>query len=86
MCAVYISGRWHFVGAAEPDPQGLDHGWFFPDPVSSSVPGGTTSSVYATSWAPTDVRFPLSWSPDVDWVHADEVTEAYVTTGSRSTQ
>ena len=21
-------GGWHFVGAAEPDPKGLDHTWF----------------------------------------------------------
>lgn len=77
--AVWANGTWHFMGAAEPSPQGLDHAWFYPFPVNTSIPGGTMNSVFATSWEPTQsgLHFPLYWDLSIKWVHADDVTRYY---------
>jgi len=77
---VWVSGEWHFLGASEPDPQGLDHAWFFPQPVTKAVPGGGLRSVYAASWKPTPdgLHFPLYYDLTKRWVHAYDVTSTYV--------
>ena len=70
-------GDWHFTGAAEPDPQGLDHGWFQHD-ASQARTDAPQHSIYASSFKKTGLSFPLVWAPGVDWVNAVNVTSRYV--------
>ncbi len=67
---------WHFVGAAEPDGKGLDHGWFAGD-ASKADDTKPEHRIYASSFRKTGVSFPLVWNPDIDWVPAVNVTERY---------
>ncbi len=69
-------GDWQFLGAAEPDAQGLNHGWFVGDAAQAraDVPA---NSIYASSFGKTGVHFPLVWAPDVEWVNAVNVTARY---------
>ena len=68
---------WHFVGAAEPSDEGLDHGWFAGD-AARAVPGSREHGIFATSWRRTGASFPMVWARDVDWVPAVDVTDRYV--------
>ena len=51
---------WHFVGAAEPDPKGLDRAWFAAD-AARAVPGDPRNGIWALAWGPTGSTFPLVW-------------------------
>lgn len=70
-------GRWHFTGAAEQDPNGLDRGWFTHD-ASQARADLPQHAIYASSFKRTGLSFPMVWARDVDWVPAVNVTEAYV--------
>lgn len=70
-------GDWHFLGAAEPDDNGLDHGWFVHD-ASQARKDLPQHSIYASSFQKTSVAFPLVWDTSIDWVHAVNVTDRYV--------
>ncbi len=67
---------WHFTGACEPDPKGLDHGWFEGNAAQAKkdVP---EHAIYATSFRKTDTSFPLVWAPNRKDVFAENVTERY---------
>ncbi len=69
-------GDWHFTGACEPDPKGLDRGWFAGDAAQAQkdVP---EHSIYAVSFAKTKTPFPLVWAPGQQDVSAVNVTERY---------
>lgn len=73
---VWDSGTWHFMGAAEPDPRGLDRGWFVGDAAKArrDIP---MHAIYASSFRKTGISFPLIWEPSVTWVQAVNVTERY---------
>jgi transglutaminase-like putative cysteine protease len=70
-------GGWHFAGAAEPDPSGLDRGWFTGDAAKAQrdVP---QHAIYASSFKRTGLAFPLVWAPDIQWVPAVNVTDRYL--------
>jgi len=68
--------RWHFVGAAEPDPHGLDHAWFGPD-AALAVKDSKQHAIYAVSFKKTTLPFPMVWAPDLDYVSAENVTDSY---------
>ena len=67
---------WHFIGAAEPDPKGLDHAWFEHD-ASQALKNSPNHAIYAASFHKTGVAFPLDWAPDIHWVSAENVTDRY---------
>jgi predicted esterase len=67
---------WHFMGAAEPDAAGLDHGWFVAD-ASKAHRDVPQHAIYATSFRHTDVSFPLVWLPGDKSVGAVNVTDRY---------
>jgi predicted esterase len=67
---------WHFMGAAEPDAAGLDHGWFVAD-ASKAQRDAPQHAIYATSFRHTDVSFPLVWHPGDKTVSAVNVTDCY---------
>ena len=69
-------GGWHFLGAAEPDAQGLDHAWFTHD-ASEALKGDPLHAIYATSFAKTGLTFPLVWASDDRSVSAVDVTDRY---------
>ncbi len=69
-------GDWHFTGAAEPDPQGLDRGWFVGN-ASQAVKEDRACAIYASSFQKTGLTFPLPWARRVDYVSAVNVTDRY---------
>lgn len=69
-------GGWHFVGAAEPDAQGLDHAWFTHD-ASEAHKDNPLHAIYATSFQKTGLTFPLVWAEDNHSVPAINVTDHY---------
>ena len=68
--------RWRFTGACEPDPAGLDHGWFVGD-ASQAQKGVREHAIYASSFKKTDTVFPLVWAPGRKDVFAENVTDRY---------
>ncbi len=70
-------GDWHFTGAAEPDPKGLDRGWFTHD-ASLAVKDKKQHAIYASSFRRTGTSFPMVWAESVDWVSAVNVTDRYI--------
>jgi transglutaminase-like putative cysteine protease len=74
-------GDWHFTGAAEPDPNGLDRGWFKGDAAKArgDVP---RHAIYASSFKKSGLSFPLVWNRRIDWVNAVNVTDKYAPTTS----
>ena len=75
--------QWHFVGAAEPDPNGLDHGWFQHD-ASLAIKDSKEHAIYAVSFKRTDLPFPMVWARGVDYVSAQNVTDRYAAKPSTS--
>ena len=69
-------GDWHFLGAAEPDEQGLDHGWFTHD-ASLAKKDMPQHAIYASSFQKTGLAFPLVWAENIRWVPAVNVTDRY---------
>lgn len=73
-------GGWHCTGAAEPDLEGLDHGWFLAD-AAKAVAHDRHYAIWANAWKPTADYFPLAWDPANRSVHAVNVTDRYTTGG-----
>lgn len=69
-------GDWHFLGAAEPDPQGLDRGWFVGD-AARARKDDPRHAIYASSFRKTGLSFPLVWARGLRWVSAVNVTDRY---------
>jgi pimeloyl-ACP methyl ester carboxylesterase len=69
-------GHWHFTGAAEPDPNGLDRGWFVHD-AGQALKDVPENAIYVTSYRKTGLTFPLPWARRVSYVSAVNVTEHY---------
>ncbi|MHC1766213.1 MAG: transglutaminase domain-containing protein [Verrucomicrobiia bacterium] len=67
---------WHFAGAAEPDPAGLDHGWFVGD-AAQAKKDEPRHAIYASSFRRTETAFPLAWARRNTSVSAVNVTERY---------
>jgi predicted peptidase len=67
---------WHFTGACEPDPNGLDRGWFVGDAAQAKkdVP---EHAIYAASFKKTDQHFPLVWAMRNKSVPGENVTDRY---------
>ena len=69
-------GDWHFTGAAEASPEGLDNGWFKGN-ASKAVADDPTYAIWANMWAPAKDHFPLVWKPADHSVPAVNVTARY---------
>jgi poly(3-hydroxybutyrate) depolymerase len=67
---------WHFTGACEPDPNGLDRGWFVGDAAKAQkdVP---EHAIYAVSYKKTELHFPLVWALNNKNVPGENVTDRY---------
>jgi hypothetical protein len=64
---------WHFTGAAEYTPEGLDHSWFSDDIAH----GHGVQTIHAASWKKTVDHFPLVWNEGDASVPAIVVTGNY---------
>ncbi len=73
---VWDDNDWHFTGAAEYSPQGLDHGWFVGD-ASKADKSSRRHSIYAISYQKTDTQFPIVWSRGGPKAFAVNVTDRY---------
>jgi poly(3-hydroxybutyrate) depolymerase len=72
---------WHFTGACEPDPKGLDRGWF----VANAAEAKTDSAehaIYAARFQKGKVYFPLVWARGNKDVPAENVTDRYAKKGA----
>ena len=69
-------GDWHFAGAAEADPKGLNRGWFVGN-ASQALKDAPEHAIYASSFKKTGLSFPMIWARGVDYVSAVNVTERY---------
>jgi hypothetical protein len=66
---------WHFAGAAEPDGNGLDRGWFVGS-AAQALADDPQHSIYASSFKKTDLAFPMVWTRNSQ-VSAVNVTARY---------
>ena len=69
-------GDWHFTGADEYDPAGLDRGWFVAD-AAAALPERPEHRIYASAWRRRGLHFPLAWDPRSEAVAAVDVTARY---------
>ena len=69
-------GDWHFTGACEPDPKGLDRGWFVGD-AAQAKKDVAEHAIYAASFQKRPLAFPLVWAPQRKDVFAENVTDRY---------
>jgi len=67
---------WHFTGACEPDPKGLDRGWFIAD-ASEAKKDVPEHAIYASSFKKTGASFPLVWARRNKDVPGENVTDRY---------
>ncbi len=72
-------GDWHFTGACEYDPKGLDRGWFV-GRAKKAKKGSRRHAIFAASFQRTEQTFPLVWNRRQPMVFAEDITERY--TGS----
>ncbi len=69
-------GSWHFTGACEPNPRGLNHTWFQKD-AALAQKDNPRHAIWAASFRRTETPFPMVWSRDADRVSAVNVTDRY---------
>ena len=67
---------WHFTGACEPSPSGLDHGWFVQN-ASQARKDSLEHAIYAASFKKTQEHFPLVWDLKNKQVPGENVTDRY---------
>lgn len=67
---------WHFTGACEADPSGLDRGWFVGD-AAQAKKDSFEHAIYAASFRKSKQHFPLVWATQYKGVPAENVTERY---------
>ena len=75
-------GDWHYTGAAEPSGGKLDRAWFS-SRAATALKDHRLHAIYAASFKPTGVTFPLAWDRKADYVHAVNVTPRYAKPGQR---
>ncbi|RYD32083.1 MAG: transglutaminase domain-containing protein [Verrucomicrobiaceae bacterium] len=68
---------WHFTGADEYDPAGLNRGWFTGDAAKADA-SKPANAIYATSWKKSGLTFPLVWAEKDTSVAAVDVTSRYI--------
>ncbi len=73
-CEVWIDGKWYFT---EYYPSGLNQGWFLAD-AGKAIPDNPEHAIYASSYKPTGIHFPLVWDESIKYVPAHNVSERYI--------
>lgn len=80
---IYDNGSWHFTGADEYDPKGLNHGWFTGDAAQAQA-DNPRHAIYATSWKQIGLSFPMVWARRNDTVAAVNVTHLYASNATQT--
>ena len=73
---VWDGAAWRFVGADEPDPAGLDRGWFAND-AAQSAGAPRENRLWAVSFAKTGERFAAGWGRGIE-LWGEDVSARYV--------
>ncbi len=68
---VWDGAAWRFVGADEPDPAGLDRGWFVGD-AAKCAGADREHHLWAVSFAKTSERFAAGWGRGIELWGTDE--------------
>lgn len=76
--------KWRFTGACEPDPAGLDRGWFVGD-AAKAQRDNPEHAIYAASFQKTGLHFPLVWARDKAVVPGENVTDRYAKSEKKET-
>ncbi len=71
---VWMDGKWFFTEYYFPGQ--LDQAWFFADAGQASK-DDPQKAIYASSFRPTGISFPLVWDRNIQYVPAENVTERY---------
>ena len=71
---VWADGKWYFTEYYFPGQ--LDKAWFFAD-AGQAVKDDIEKAIYASSFRPTAVYFPLVWDESIRYVYAENVTDRY---------
>lgn len=71
---VWADGKWYFTEYYYPGQ--LDNAWFFAD-AGQAVKGDREKAIYASSFKPTGISFPLVWNEKIQYVAAENVTDRY---------
>lgn len=73
---IWADGAWHYTGADEYNPNGLDRGWFTRD-AANAIEEDWRHAIWATTWKRTGDHFPMVWDLDNKAVGAVNVTSRY---------
>ncbi len=68
--------NWHFTGACEPEPAGLDRGWFV-GAAAEAKKDVPEHAIYAVSFKKNKQHFPLVWDAKNTNVPGENVTDRY---------
>ena len=71
---VWADGKWYFTEYYFPGQ--LDNDWFFAD-AGQAVKNNPDKAIYASSFKPTGISFPLVWDENIRYVYAENVTDRY---------
>lgn len=71
---VWIDGEWYFT---EYYPNELNKSWFLADAGRADTED-PQHWIYAVSYKPTDLFFPLQWLENNNYVYAENVTQRYI--------
>ena len=71
---VWVDGEWYFT---EYYPDGLNQSWFLTS-AGQADENTKEHAIYATSFMPTGLYFPLVWDSTITYVHAENVTKRYI--------
>lgn len=71
---VWADGKWYFTEYYFPGQ--LDNAWFFAD-AGQAVKNDPDKAIYASSFKPTGISFPLVWDENIRYVYAENVTDRY---------
>ena len=74
-------GSWHYTGADEYDPLGLDRGWFSAD-AAAAISDDPKLAIYATTWKKSGLSFPMVWAQENSDVAAINVTDRYASSSA----
>ncbi len=71
---VWVDGKWYFT---EYYYEAFNKSWFVAD-AGKAVSDEREHAIYASSYRPTGISFPLVWDESIDYVHAFNVSEDYI--------
>lgn len=71
---VWANSKWYFTEYYFPGQ--LDNAWFFAD-AGKAIKNDREKAIYASSFKPTGISFPLVWDENIKYVAAENVTDRY---------